>query len=281
MEFEKSQERTDDDARLRNWSGSFGLWAKVQEHTEIIGRSPTAEDGRRVVEAREAVRRVQEELRELTTMAEGIRHRTASSHSVAAENKLKALEQEIEEKRQALSAAKELFSETRSLFKLERLLYSYLITEVVIAMLQRILVDEDSSPWSYLQLADKLTGVPGRYSDIDVSDKKEAEAIEEARTAEQELATQATRQRLKRILPKIAEHYEFFDIVKHSDGKGDTVAIRPTELLVRVYRETLVSEIDERFRPVASPESTNPQASTAAGHPCDASAEAPAAGRLR
>jgi len=85
----------------------------------------------------------------------------------------------------------------------------------------------------------------------------------------------------QQLIRRVTEHYEFFDIVKHSDGKGDTVAIRPTELLVRVYRETLVSEIDERFRPVASPESTNPQASTAAGHPCDASAEAPAAGRLR
>lgn len=234
-------------ARLAFWSSGLALWMDILGHEEIVRRSPSVEDGLRVVESRQALRNLEELIRELAREKQELERKGHASQSSAVARRIAVLKEEIETSKRSRQELQAQLKEERSPFDVERQLGKYLIHEVVISMLDRVLVQGDSSPWSYNELAAKVTESGGRYADFDEPDGEVANEIQDARKAESERAAQAVRQRLMRHLPRIAAQYELFDI-ESAQSAGAKTTIRPSALLIRLYCEVLAGSIDERLR---------------------------------
>ena len=244
MKSGRKDKRATHQARLAFWSGGLALWMDILGHEEMVRRSPSVEDGLRVVESRRALRNLEELIGELAREKQELERKGHASQSSAVARRIAVLKEEIATGKKNRQVLQEKLKEERSPFDVERQLGKYLTHEVVILMLDRVLVQGDSSPWSYNELAAKVTEIGGRNAEFD---GEVASAMQDARKAESERAAQAVRQRLMRHLPRIAAQYELFDI-ESAQSAGAKTTIRPSELLIRLYCEVLAGSIDERLR---------------------------------
>lgn len=224
-------------------AGWLGLWGRAREHPEIVARSPTNADGRRVQEAWDQLTRVRQNIEELEQELYELqsKNRSPSARKAFVTTRIEELDSKISEAREREAELKQEFNSRREPFNIERQLMNYSTAEIAIFLLLNY-----PKQWSYLELAKSLTGEPAPRSDSNARADGEGELLDKARQEETDRAVQATRQWLMRNLPKIATQYGIFEVVKPQYG-GDQAKIRATKLLEQMFRETLVPEM-ERIR---------------------------------